>query len=74
MQAFIKRIDEVNPLLNCMVDERFKDALLEAKAADDLIKSRKYTEEQLAEKKPFLGVAISTKDCIKVKGERTICK
>uniref|UniRef100_A0A1A9UH12 Amidase domain-containing protein n=1 Tax=Glossina austeni TaxID=7395 RepID=A0A1A9UH12_GLOAU len=67
-QAFIKRICDVNPLLNCMVDERFKDALLEAKAADDLIKSRKYTEEQLAEKKPFLGVAISTKDCIKVKG------
>ncbi|KAI9582974.1 fatty-acid amide hydrolase 2-A-like [Glossina fuscipes] len=68
MEAFIKRIYDVNPLLNCMVDERFKDALLEAKAADDLIKSGKYTEKQLAIEKPFLGVAISTKDCIAVKG------
>lgn len=26
------------------------------------------TEEELANKKPFLGVPISTKDCIQVKG------
>lgn len=72
MEAFIKRIYDVNPLLNCMVDERFRDALLEAKAADDLIKSGKYTEKQLAIEKPFLGVAISTKDCIAVKGMKNI--
>lgn len=51
-----------------MVDERFNDALKEAKAADTLIESNEYTEEQLANDKPFLGVPISTKDCLAVKG------
>ncbi|XP_005176413.1 fatty-acid amide hydrolase 2-B [Musca domestica] len=68
LEAFIRRAKEVNPLLNCMVDERFDDAMKEAKEADELIKSGQYTEEELAKQKPFLGVPISTKDCIAVKG------
>lgn len=52
-----------------MVDERFDDAMKDAKEADELIKSGKYTEDELAEQKPFLGVPISTKDCIAVKGK-----
>lgn len=68
IEAFIERIKEVNPLLNCMVDERFNDAIKDAESADNLIKSGKFTEEQLAKEKPFLGVPISTKDCIAVKG------
>lgn len=68
LESFIRRVKEVNPLLNCMVDERFEEAMKEAKEADDLIKSGKFTEEELAKQKPFLGVPISTKDCISVKG------
>lgn len=68
MKTFIERIQEVNPLINCVVDERFSDALKEAEEADKLIASGTYTEEELAQKKPFLGVPISTKDCIQVKG------
>lgn len=68
VKAFIKRIKEVNPLLNCVVDERFNDAISDANAADNLIKSGKFTDEQLAKEKPFLGVPISTKDCLAVKG------
>lgn len=60
---------EVNPLLNCVVDERFKAALMDAEEADSLIASSKYTEEQLEQEKPFLGVPITTKDCIMVKGK-----
>lgn len=67
-KSFIERIKEVNPLLNCVVDERFNEALKEAAEADAIIASGKYTEEELAEKKPFLGVPITTKDCIMVKG------
>lgn len=52
-----------------MVDERFEDAMKEAKEADDLIKSGKFSEEELLKEKPFLGVPISTKDCIAVKGK-----
>ncbi|XP_034477712.1 fatty-acid amide hydrolase 2 [Drosophila innubila] len=68
LESFIRRIKEVNPLLNCVVDQRYDEALKEAAAADELIKSGQYTVEQLAEQKPFLGVPISTKDCIAVKG------
>ena len=68
-KAFISRIQDVNGLLNCCVDNRFEEALKEALEADELIKSGKYTVEELEEKFPFLGVPISTKDCIAVKGE-----
>lgn len=67
MKAFIERIQEVNPLLNCCVDERFSEALKDAQEVDNIIKSGKFTQEELAVNKPFLGVPISTKDCIKVK-------
>ncbi|EDV98184.1 fatty-acid amide hydrolase 2 [Drosophila grimshawi] len=68
LESFIRRVKEVNPLLNCVVDERYDEALKEATAADELIKSGKYTSEQLAKQQPFLGVPITTKDCISVKG------
>ncbi|XP_065366711.1 fatty-acid amide hydrolase 2-A [Calliphora vicina] len=68
LESFIRRIKDVNPLLNCVVDERFDDAMKEAQEADELIKSGKFSENELADKKPFLGVPISTKDCIAVKG------
>ncbi|XP_058837565.1 fatty-acid amide hydrolase 2-B-like [Topomyia yanbarensis] len=67
MEAFIDRCKEINPLLNIVVDERFEAALKEAEKADHLIASGTLTVEQLATEKPFLGVPISTKDCIKVK-------
>lgn len=69
LESFIRRVKEVNPLLNCVVDQRYEDALKEAAEADALIKSGRYTVDQLAEQKPYLGVPITTKDCISVKGE-----
>ncbi|KNC23036.1 hypothetical protein FF38_12164 [Lucilia cuprina] len=68
LESFIRRIREVNPLLNCVVDERFEDAMKEAEEADNLIKSGKLSVNELEKEKPFLGVPISTKDCIAVKG------
>lgn len=68
LKTFIERVQEVNPLLNCVVDERFSDALKEAEEADKFIASGTWTEEEIATRKPFLGVPISTKDCIQVKG------
>lgn len=68
MQAFIARTKEINTLLNCVIDSRYDDALKEAAEADDLIASGKFSLEELAEQKPFLGVPISTKDNIAVKG------
>lgn len=54
--------------MNCVVDDRFHDALIEAAEADSLIASKKYSNEELERDQPFLGVPISTKDCILVKG------
>lgn len=68
MEAFIDRIREVNPLLNCVVDDRFDTALKEAAAADALINSGQRTKLELERDLPFLGVPISTKDCLSVKG------
>lgn len=68
VEAFIERCKEINPLLNCVVDQCYSTALKEAAMADKLIASGTLTEEQLATEKPFLGVPISTKDCIRVKG------
>lgn len=73
MNAFIRRIKQINPLLNCVVDERFKDALDDAAAVDELIASNKLTVDELRETKPFLGVPISTKDSIGVKGMIQSC-
>ncbi|XP_050299123.1 fatty-acid amide hydrolase 2 [Anthonomus grandis grandis] len=68
LDSFITRIAEVNPVLNCVVADRFDDARKEAQAADQLIKSGTMSEQQLEKEKPFLGVPFTTKDCIAVKG------
>lgn len=69
LDSFIERIREVNPVLNCVVDDRFDEAREEARQADELIKSGSLSQETLAREKPFLGVPFTTKDCIAVKGK-----
>ena len=70
LESFIERIEEVNPILNCVVAERYSEARKEAQAIDDLIKSGTIPEETLAKEKPFLGVPFTTKDYIAVKGKK----
>ncbi|XP_066968821.1 fatty-acid amide hydrolase 2 isoform X1 [Macrobrachium rosenbergii] len=70
VRSFIARINEINPILNCVVDNRFDDAIKEAKAVDELIRSGHMSEEELAAKKPFLGVPFTIKDSFSVKGLR----
>lgn len=54
VRAFIERIIEVNPLLNAVVENRFDDAINEAKEIDKNIANGIYTEDDFNEK-PFLG-------------------
>ncbi|XP_027237585.1 fatty-acid amide hydrolase 2-A isoform X2 [Penaeus vannamei] len=70
VKSFIGRIKEINPILNCVVDDRFDDAVKDAKAVDDLIRSGTVDEQTLSKNKPFLGVPFTTKDCMAVKGLR----
>lgn len=68
VQAYIDRIDEVDPYINATVDRRFEDALEEAKEADALVSSGKMTKEQLRNEKSLLGVPFTVKILITVKG------
>lgn len=62
VQLYIDRIKEIQPILNCVVEERFEEALKEAQSYDDYLKSQDApSPEVLAEEKPFLGVPFTTK-------------
>ncbi|KAF4519619.1 hypothetical protein B566_EDAN003786 [Ephemera danica] len=66
----IRTRKEINPVVNCVVDERFEAALADARAADKLVESKEKTEQELESELPFLGVPITTKDAIMVKADR----
>lgn len=68
VKTFIARIEEINPVLNCVVDQRFEAALEDAKAVDRMLATTTKSQEQLEQETPFLGVPFSTKDAIMVKG------
>lgn len=62
MQAYIDRIEVVQPILNCVAEDRFKEALEEARKCDALLASPNAPSTQvLAETKPFFGVPFTTK-------------
>lgn len=65
--ACIKRIQAVNPVLNAVVDDRFRQALQEAEEIDQKLAEGKYTEQDFIEK-PFLGVPFTTKESTSCKG------
>lgn len=68
VQAYVRRIKEVNPFLNAVVDDRFLDAINEAKAYDDQLKAGKFDVETLEREKPLYGIPITIKECCAVKG------
>ncbi|GIX77909.1 fatty-acid amide hydrolase 2 [Caerostris extrusa] len=68
VNLYISRIKEVNPLINAAVNFRFEAALEEAQAVDELIACGLKTEEELERATPFLGVPLSVKELIAVKG------
>lgn len=54
VSAFINRIKEVNPIINALVDDRFEEALEEARKIDKDIDNNTITGIDFREK-PFLG-------------------
>jgi fatty acid amide hydrolase 2 len=68
VETFIGRIKEVNPILNCVVDERFNEALEDARKVDEFIRSGVVSVQDIEKETPFLGVPFSTKDCLQVTG------
>ncbi|XP_076754814.1 fatty-acid amide hydrolase 2-B [Xylocopa sonorina] len=78
VQAYIERIKEVNSLLNAVVNERFEDALYEAKMYDAQLKDGKVTASYLETEKPLYGVPVTIKEICGVKGlshtAGTVCR
>lgn len=68
VEAYINRVQAVNPVLNCVVQERFEQALQEAKQVDFYLSTGEQSEEELRCKTPLLGVPITIKESISVKG------
>ena len=69
--AYITRCQEVNPIINAIVQDRFEEALKEAREIDNLLKNEVNTEE-FEHSAPLLGVPITVKESIAVKGEISI--
>ncbi|KAM7309386.1 fatty-acid amide hydrolase 2-A [Ixodes scapularis] len=64
IKAYVKRIREVNPTLNAVVDARFEDALAEAEDIDRRISQGSINWTAL----PLLGVPFTVKNNVAVKG------
>src|SRR5699024_7447683 len=64
-QAFIHHIQKVNPVLNAVVEDRFEDALMEAKQYDAAIHQADFHQQ------PLYGVPISIKEALNVEGMKT---
>ena len=63
VEAHIERIVRVNPKLNAVVHNRFEEARIEAKQAEERIRSA-----EVEELPPFLGVPCTIKESIAVSG------
>ncbi|XP_042583298.1 fatty-acid amide hydrolase 2-B [Cyprinus carpio] len=68
VQAYIDRIQEVNPLLNALVKDRFSFAIQEAARADKLIEEENGGEDVLRSRFPLLGVPLSVKESFALQG------
>ncbi|XP_029038887.1 fatty-acid amide hydrolase 2-like [Osmia bicornis bicornis] len=65
--AFIERAKEVNDIINAVVEDRYLEALEEAKQVDKLLQESENTDA-LKKEKPFLGVPFTTKESNEAKG------
>lgn len=66
VRAYIKRIREVEPFLNAVIEDRYEDAISDAKKADSII--AKTSLVYVIENYPLLGVPFTVKESIAVKG------
>ena len=70
VSAFIERCQQVNGRLNAIIEDRFNDALEEARNIDRMIRSNVKSVEEMEKDTPLLGVPITVKESCKVKGKR----
>lgn len=71
MQAYVSHATQVNNVLNAIVEDRFEQALQEARDIDKFIASNAKTEEEILKETPLLGIPITVKESLMVKGSST---
>lgn len=60
----------MNPIVNAVVENRFDLALKEAKEVDEFLKTTKRDSNRILKETPLLGVPITVKQSIRVRGMR----
>ncbi|XP_075742902.1 fatty-acid amide hydrolase 2-A isoform X1 [Rhipicephalus microplus] len=70
LAAYIRRIREVQPIVNAVVEERFEEALKDAEEVDRLVASQTMSVIQMSKEKPLLGLPFTSKNSIAIKGMR----
>ncbi|KAK8398344.1 hypothetical protein O3P69_003909 [Scylla paramamosain] len=69
VEAFRRRVEAVNPIINAVVDERFEAALREAREVDQRLDACTQEErEETGRAQPLLGVPFTAKENVLVKG------
>ncbi|XP_015589793.1 fatty-acid amide hydrolase 2 isoform X2 [Cephus cinctus] len=66
--AYIDRCKEVNPVVNAIVQTRFDDALEEARKVDFSLEANGKNKEELSRETPLLGIPVTVKESIAVRG------
>ncbi|XP_035731808.1 fatty-acid amide hydrolase 2-B-like isoform X2 [Vespa mandarinia] len=68
VEAYIQRIKQVNPILNAVIEDRFQEALEEAKICDKNIRNNEITIPELKKQKPLYGIPFTVKESCMLKG------
>ncbi|KAG8196360.1 hypothetical protein JTE90_009578 [Oedothorax gibbosus] len=68
VKAYVSRSKAVHPYINAAVDQRYENALRDAKAVDEFLASAQKSVEEIARDTPLLGVPFTCKESIGVKG------
>lgn len=66
VKLYIERLRAVNKVVNAVVDERFNEAIEDAKKADQMCETM--TPVYLLQNYPLLGVPFTVKESVGVKG------
>ncbi|XGW19385.1 hypothetical protein V3C99_003314 [Haemonchus contortus] len=74
VEAYIHRIEQVNPIINAVVVKNFDEARIKAREIDALLVDATDNElDELIQSKPLLGVPFTMKDAMMVDGHIITC-
>lgn len=69
VKLYIERLQAVNKVVNAVVDDRYNEAIEDAKKADQMCETM--TPNYLLQNYPLLGVPFTVKESVGVKGTKS---